>query len=60
MSCINFLKRQFQPLEPIASLVSEYLYVNVADTNEELKYAMRSLKFRQVQISYKIVGGKNC
>ncbi len=53
-SIIKYIKENFKPELPKASLIPNYFYINIANENESLKEILKKLNIHEIQISYKI------
>lgn len=54
ISCINFIRKNFNPMQASASMVSKDFYINVAASNLDLIEVMHALSMKQLQVSFKI------
>ena len=54
LSFLEFVQENLSPIEPIASVVPNYFYINVASSNIELIFILDKILGRQLQVSYKI------
>jgi hypothetical protein len=50
---LDFIKRNFEPQKAVSSKVPPYFYINVPDTNLDIKNILDSLRLIPIQVSYK-------
>lgn len=53
-SCIDFIKKNFSPNLPEASMIPNYFFLNVPATNKDLIKQLRDLYLTEFQVSFKI------
>ena len=53
-SCLKFIREKLKPMEPVASLVPNYFYINVASSNSQLIGILDVLSECKLQVSYRI------
>lgn len=51
---LDYIKNEFEPLDPVASKTPSYFYINVAYSNNELKEILTKLDCIPIQTSYKL------
>jgi len=54
ISCLDFIKNNFNPQEEKNSLIPKYFYINVAYSNKKFLNALKELDLLPIQISFKL------
>ena len=52
--CLEFIKKEFQPLAPIKSLIPPFFYVNVSPENNEMISFLKKEGHKLIQLSFKV------
>ena len=51
---LNFIKKNFEPQKAVSSKVPPYFYINVPESNLDIKGILDGLKLNPIQVSYKL------
>ena len=52
--CLEFIKKEFEPLAPIKSVVPPFFYLNVSPENNEMISSLKREGHEQIQLSFRV------
>ena len=52
--CLEFIKKEFEPLAPIKSVAPPFFYLNVSPENKEMISSLKREGHEQIQLSFRV------
>ena len=52
--CLEFIKKEFEPLAPIKSVAPPFFYLNVSPENNEMISSLKREGHEQIQLSFRV------